>query len=320
VSAISSYPLVPLLVAAAAVVVGCAALVAARRLHRELAALRHELAAQRAATAAPAPAPASAAHTAPGLVPGARPAPPREEIREEIRKEIHTAVAEALAQERERELAEARAFWAAHDTGDSTDTRMFDGLALDGPGALDILGAIGSVADVPGTDGPTGNAGAAPRERAEEPGAAGDAGPQGFEVLPFLPRQGQDPVEGERPGSTVPAQGRHPSDPRFAPSPVVAGHERTVARLTELAEAGTPLSDVRPGPLGTLDLYVFTDGTTLCLTPGHRETAEVLTAALERGESPVLLGGSGVSGGYALTFTYGTESVYILADRVVASL
>ncbi len=65
---------------------------------------------------------------------------------------------------------------------------------------------------------------------------------------------------------------------------------------------------MRPGPLGTLDLYVFTDGTTLCLTPGHRETAEQLAGALERGEAPVLLGGSGVSGAYALTFTYGTRA------------
>jgi hypothetical protein len=56
------------------------------------------------------------------------------------------------------------------------------------------------------------------------------------------------------------------------------------------------------------------------MTPGHRETAERLAAALRAGVSPVLLGGSGVSGAYTLTFACGEESVYILADRVIASL
>jgi hypothetical protein len=118
------------------------------------------------------------------------------------------------------------------------------------------------------------------------------------------------------------ARRRHPSHPDFVPaqSPVVNDHERTVARLEELAESGTELADVRPGPLGTLDVYVFADGTTLCMTPGHRETAQRLAAALTAGEAPVLLGGSGVSGAYALTFSFGEESVYILADRVIASL
>jgi hypothetical protein len=34
----------------------------------------------------------------------------------------------------------------------------------------------------------------------------------------------------------------------------------------------------------------------------------------------VLLGGSGIAGAYALTFSCGQENVYILADRVIASL
>jgi hypothetical protein len=80
------------------------------------------------------------------------------------------------------------------------------------------------------------------------------------------------------------------------------------------------LTDVRPGPLGTLDVYVFADGTTLCMTPGHRETAERLATALRAGETPILLGGSGISGAYTLTFECGEENVYILADRVIASL
>lgn len=118
------------------------------------------------------------------------------------------------------------------------------------------------------------------------------------------------------------ARRRHPSHPDFVPvqTPVVADHESTVARLEELAEARTALADVRPGPLGTLDVYVFTDGTTLCMTPGHRETSERLAEALREGDTPVLLGGSGISGAYALTFSCGEESVYILADRVIASL
>ncbi len=44
------------------------------------------------------------------------------------------------------------------------------------------------------------------------------------------------------------------------------------------------------------------------MTPGHRETAERLSAALRTGEAPVLLGGSGVSGAYALTFACGEEN------------
>ena len=103
-------------------------------------------------------------------------------------------------------------------------------------------------------------------------------------------------------------------------SPVTNDHERTVACLEDLAASRTELADVRPGPLGTLDVYVFADGTTLCMTPGHRETAERLATALQTGEVPVLLGGSGISGAYTLTFECGEDMVYILADRVIASL
>jgi hypothetical protein len=145
----------------------------------------------------------------------------------------------------------------------------------------------------------------------------------------------------EDPAELAAARRRHPSHPDFVPNrtPIVTDHERTVARLEELAEARTALSDVRPGPLGTLDVYMFADGTTLCMTPGHRETAERLARALREGYVPFLLGGSGVSGAYSLTFSCGTaagagspesgastdpapgtEHVYILADRVIASL
>ncbi|CAM5321177.1 hypothetical protein [Streptomyces fumanus] len=194
--------------------------------------------------------------------------------------EIRAAVAQALAEERERELAEARAFWAAQEARDASDTPLLLGLS---------------------------------------------------DSEPYLPRQadfmGLEPVaEAEEPAGEsaelAAARRRHPSHPDFVPnpSPVISDHERTLAVLEELAAGQVELTDVRPGPLGTLDVYVFVDGTTLCMTPGHRETAERLAAALRAGDVPVLLGGSGVSGAYALTFACGGESVYVLADRVIASL
>ncbi|MFF7213137.1 hypothetical protein ACFZAU_21760 [Streptomyces sp. NPDC008238] len=259
--------------AATAVTAGAAALLATRGVRRDVAALRADLAEARAARAT--------------AVPAARSTPDAEAIR--------TAVADALADERERELAEARAFWAAQEaplgygTGEAGEALVdpqFDAQLFGGQGA-------GPVPGIAGTD---------------------------YEVLPygpFLPRQAD--LAGLEPGGPVPL--RHPSDPDFGvPAPVVANQEQTAERLSELADLRMPLADVRPGPLGTLDVYVFADGTTLCMTPGDRDTADRLCEALDRGESPVLLGGSAVAGGYALTFTYGEESVYVLADRVVASL
>ena len=275
------HPIFPL-VTVTAVVAACAALLAVRRLRRELTAVRREL------TAA--------------ALPAARSAEPAQ--RDEL---IRTAVAEALAEERERELAEARAFWAAHEAREAAGVPGFEN-------SLDDR--------YYGTEGPDGADGTEHGDGAHDAGGPGDVAYldlEEFQVLPLLPRQ-VDRLAGNDPEAAGPPRHRHPSDPDFAPSPVVADPEQTVARLTELAEARTPLADVRPGPLGTLDLYIFTDGTTLCLTPGHSETADRLSAALERGEAPILLGGSGISGAYALTFTYGTESVFILADRVVASL
>jgi hypothetical protein len=250
-------PIALLVTTAATGAVGVAVLRTLLQLRRQVAALHTELAAARGARA---------------HVPAARTTADTDEIR--------AAVAEALAEERERELAEARAFWAAQEARDISDA----------PSLLSL--------------------------------ADSDL---------FLPRQadfvGLEPVAepDEFPGDSpelAAARRRHPSHPDFVPvaSPVVNDHERTVATLEELAAARTELTDVRPGPLGTLDVYVFADGTTLCMTPGHRETAERLAAALQAGETPVLLGGSGISGAYALTFECGDENVYILADRVIASL
>ncbi|MFE3557554.1 hypothetical protein ACFXKW_22210 [Streptomyces sp. NPDC059193] len=271
-----------LLTTAAATAVGAAALHAVHGLRKQVTALRSEL--------------AMPVHPRGATVPHARSAV------QSPAAEIRAAVAEALAEERERELAEARAFWAAQEARDAADASPR--LAGETPGAL--LGGLPGL----GEDSPV-----------------------------FLPRQadlvGLEPVLGEDAADDYPedsaelaaARRRHPSHPDFVPVQPHPGadHERTVSRLEELAEARTALADVRPGPLGTLDVYVFTDGTTLCMTPGHRETAERLAEALRSGTAPVLLGGSGISGAYALTFSCGDSedpdsNVYILADRVIASL
>lgn len=262
----SAIPLAFLLTAAAALAVGVATLRAVLRLRRELASLHAELTVSRVAgPRAVAPAARSAADT----------------------DEIRAAVAEALAEERERELAEARAFWAAQEARDASDAPTLLGLP-DGEMFLPRQ------SDFAGLD---------HLEPVTEPGADAE------ELAADSPE-------------LAAARRRHPSHPEFVPvqSPVVNDHERTVTCLEDLAESRTELTDVRPGPLGTLDVYVFADGTTLCMTPGHRETAEQLANALQEGETPVLLGGSGISGAYALTFACGEENVYVLADRVIASL
>ncbi|MFI0271411.1 hypothetical protein [Streptomyces luteogriseus] len=259
----SAMPIALLVTTAATGAVGVAVLRTVLQLRRQVAALHTALAESRAATTR-------------GLLPAARSAADTDEIR--------AAVAAALAEERERELAEARAFWAAQEARDASDAPSLLGLPevdLFLPRQADFAG-LEPVSE-PGTD-------------TEEPA-------------------------GESPELAA-ARRRHPSHPDFVPtqSPVVNDHERTVATLEELASSRVELTDVRPGPLGTLDVYVFADGTTLCMTPGHRETAEHLSAALRAGRTPVLLGGSGISGAYTLTFECGEENVYILADRVIASL
>ncbi len=264
----SAMPIALLLTTSATAGVGVAVLCGVRALRRQVAALHTELVESRAAHAR-------------GLVPAARSASDAEEIR--------AAVAAALAEERERELAEARAFWAAQEARDIAD-------------APTLLGLPDSDLFVP--------------RQSDFAGLEHDS-------LEPVAEPGIDDNEfaGESPELAA-ARRRHPSHPDFvpSPSPVVNDHDRTVACLEELAAARTELADVRPGPLGTLDVYVFADGTTLCMTPGHRETAERLAAALSDGHAPVLLGGSGVSGAYSLTFECGEENVYILADRVIASL
>jgi hypothetical protein len=279
-----------LLTTAAATAVGAAALHAVHGLRRQVTALRTELVTvHRAGLLASVP---QQTRTTPGA-------------------EIRAAVAEALAEERERELAEARAFWAAQESRDAADASP----RFAGESPASLLGGL----IAPGDELPF----YVPRQ----------ADFVGLEAMDFEAVDALDDLAdlpevtdfAEDSPELAAARRRHPSHPDFVPvRPVtdttVTDHERTVARLEELAETGTELADVRPGPLGTLDVYVFADGTTLCMTPGHRETAERLAEALRGGDTPVLLGGSGVSGAYSLTFACGKESVYILADRVIASL
>lgn len=312
----SAMPIALLLTTATATAVGAAALYAVHGLRRQIAALRTDLAAAHAA-----------AGQAP-TVPHARSTEPT------MADEIRTAVAEALAEERERELAEARAFWAAQEARDAADSpaSLLGGL----PGPLGATGDDGPYfvprqADFAGLealdldaeyDVAEPAADFADTELTDLPALPGLPGLLGGE-LPEPAGAGDCPEYAEDSPELAAARRRHPSHPDFVPvqTPVVTDHERTVARLEELADARTALTDVRPGPLGTLDVYVFEDGTTLCMTPGHRETAERLAEALREGATPFLLGGSGISGAYALTFACGDgENVYILADRVIASL
>ncbi|MYQ43316.1 hypothetical protein GTW61_34560 [Streptomyces sp. SID4921] len=277
----SAMPFALLLTTAAATAVGAAALHAAHGLRKQVTALRTELAEGRSPHAS---VPEQLNRSA---------ATPAEEIR--------AAVAEALAEERERELAEARAFWAAQEARDAADApSLLGGLGEDVPFFMPRQ------SDFTGLEAMDLDAGEALDELAEL---------AELTDMPEVTEYAEDSPE------LAAARRRHPSHPDFVPvqTPVVTDHERTVNRLERLADTGTELTDVRPGPLGTLDVYVFADGTTLCMTPGHRETAERLADSLRSGEQPVLLGGSGVSGAYALTFSCGQENVYILADRVIAS-
>lgn len=286
----SAMSLALLLTTAAATAVGAAALHAVHGLRKEVTGLRSELAAARGIT-----------------VPAARATPAAE---------IRAAVAEALAEERERELAEARAFWAAQEARDAADAPSLLG-GLGGP-VEDGTFFVPRQADFVGLEAMALEAMEAEAAALDSVGGL-DGGADLGDLADALDEFPEDSAE------LAAARRRHPSHPDFVPvqTPVVTDHERTVARLEELADTRTALTDVRPGPLGTLDVYVFADGTTLCMTPGHRETAERLAEALRSGRAPVLLGGSGVSGAFALTFSYGDtdeENVYILADRVIASL
>ncbi|WP_189132020.1 hypothetical protein [Wenjunlia tyrosinilytica] len=303
--------ILPLLAAATAAAPSAAVLVAVRGLRREVRVLRVEVAqAAEASKAAQAPRAADAPLGERAGVPAARSATEDLEGALRRRTEIRDAVAEALAEERERELAEARAFWAAQEARETADAPFLDGRLDDAgdcpsppPRQVDLSG-LDAFRQAPNTNihGPFDQ-------------QFTDALREAIDELAH-----EDEDDADHPEPAVPDMRRHPSHPDFRPTPVVADQERTTDRLLELAESGTPLTDVRPGPMGTLDIYVFGDGTTLCVTPGNRPATERLAEALRRGETATLLGGSGVGGAYALTFGVGDESVYLLADRVVTSI
>ncbi|MCE7083527.1 hypothetical protein [Streptomyces sp. ST2-7A] len=339
----SAISLILLLAAAIALVLCVTALFVARALRAEVAALRTEL----LSTA----------------LPGARAVPDEELIR--------AAVADALADERERELADARAFWADQEarengvpgplfTGRGAGTDFGDGdealldALLEGylPGALPAESPF-SVPRQGGVDRAPDTTGECPGVHESAERAAETDGAEAAELAAARRRHPShpgytlagEPVEREHTDRHEPSD-REDTDPS-GPLETGAGtggehgresraaeQRRTTEQLRRLAETRIPLADVRPGPLGTLDVFLFADGTTLCLSPGHQETAQRLIAALRAGRHPVLLGGSGVSGAYALTFGCGPagpagapgagepaaeENVYLLADRVVTA-
>ncbi|WP_371479796.1 hypothetical protein [Kitasatospora sp. NBC_00315] len=277
---------------------------------------------------------------------------------------IRRAVTEALAADREREITEARAFWAEQEARAAEDAPLFDsplggdgiGVAAEWPlffprptGPLDAADNAGTMDPEFGealrsaledlineggtggtaTDGPTGGgAPVRPGHPAGHPAGMsagegnGDAKARreadllatGLEagLLDTEPAVEAEPL-------AAPDPRRHPSHPDFVPSQAPS-REWTDTRLTALAEECVALTDVRPGPLGTLDVYAFADGTTLCVAPGDREAAYRLIDAVRAGEDVRLLGGSRFSGSYSLTFSTDEEAVYVLADRVVASI
>lgn len=334
----SAISVILLATAGTAVGLGTAALHTARCLRGDLAALRAELAGST-------------------TVPGARTAPAAEEIR--------AAVARALAEERERELAEARAYWAEHDARGAEGTALLNRRGLDYDVAeeadeelLDAMLERYLLSDS-APQAAVGREGTAFLPRQQEAADTADDGPQapGAPEAPEAPdaRQTADRAGAEHPGEPdadlgdpdaldeedaeedpdedaaqataeaeaaelAAARRRHPSHPGYTLTGEPVGEQqRTATRLAQLAEARTPLADVRPGPPGALDVFLFADGTSLCLTPSHDEPVERLVTAIRAGRPPVLMGGSGISGAYALTFSCGAESVYLLADRVVAT-
>ncbi|MFJ3220629.1 hypothetical protein ACIPLC_32490 [Kitasatospora sp. NPDC086801] len=271
---------------------------------------------------------------------------------------IRQAVTEALAADREREITEARAFWAEQEARAAEDAPLFDSPytgpfastdewplffprptgpqdAADNAGTMDpeFGEALRSALEDLINEGPTepGPEGGSPLRPGQGTGtgtASASAEPTGeararreADLLATGLEAGlldADPAVEDAPVA-APDPRRHPSHPDFVPSQAPS-REWTDTRLATLADEAVALIDVRPGPLGTLDVYAFADGTTLCVAPGDREAAYRLIDAVRAGEHVRLLGGSRFSGSYSLTFSTDEEAVYVLADRVVASI
>ncbi|MGK4582728.1 hypothetical protein [Kitasatospora sp. HPMI-4] len=272
---------------------------------------------------------------------------------------IRRAVAEALAADREREIAEARAFWAEQEAKAAEDAPLFDspftGAHLTAPeewplffprptgpqdaadngvmdpgfsealrSALEDLigkdrsGEYGLPATEAGAKGGSGHpAQSVPGQ--QTPGGTEGSGEARARREADLLATGLESGLLDAESAAAPDPRRHPSHPDFVPSPTPS-REWTDTKLATLAEDGIPLTDVRPGPLGTLDVYAFADGTTLCVAPGDSEATYRLIDAVRAGEDVRLLGGSRFSGSYSLTFSTDEDAVYVLADRVVASI
>ncbi|WP_405011832.1 hypothetical protein [Kitasatospora sp. NBC_01539] len=258
---------------------------------------------------------------------------------------IRRAVTEALAADREREITEARAFWAEQEARAAEDSPLFDGpflsvgeewplffprptgpeSAADNAGSMDpgFGEALRNALEDIVTDGPA-EGGLRPGHPSQGGGAplpseaGGDArARREADLLATGLESGLLDAEAEP--AAAPDPRRHPSHPDFVPSQTPS-REWTDTRLAVLADERIALTDVRPGPLGTLDVYAFADGTSLCVAPGDREAAYRLIDAVRAGEDVRLLGGSRFSGSYSLTFSTDEDAVYVLADRVVASI
>ncbi|WP_441250558.1 hypothetical protein [Kitasatospora sp. McL0602] len=281
---------------------------------------------------------------------------------------IRRAVVDALAADREREIAEARAFWAEQEARAAEDSPLFDtpfagttpytgpapftstGLtaaeewplffprptgpqdAVDNAGTMDpefgeaLRSALEDLINDEG--GATGTGGGGLRPSHPAGGGGGGVSATGESAGEAKARREADLLatgleagllDTDAEPAAAPDPRRHPSHPDFVPSQTPS-REWTDTRLATLADERIALTDVRPGPLGTLDVYGFADGTTLCVAPGDREAAYRLIDAVRAGEDVRLLGGSRFSGSYSLTFSTDEEAVYVLADRVVASI
>lgn len=249
---------------------------------------------------------------------------------------VRSAVTAALAEDREREMAEARSFWAEQEARAAEDAVLVGDYpeVLPGgfPGVFHEDTAFDSVFDsenvvlLPTPRGYLDDEGTMDPEFADALRSAledliSESNGNGHPAPPAGP--GAAPSAAPAGVGTPIAPTGHPSRLGFVPQPTPTP-EWTDLRLTELVEVGIVLRDVRPGPSGTLDVYVFEDETTLCIAPGDPAAAGRLRDALLADTEVRLLGSSRLPGAHALTFALGAEedmeTVYILADRVVASL
>jgi hypothetical protein len=241
---------------------------------------------------------------------------------------VRESVAVALADDREREMAEARSFWAEQEARMAEDSLGVGEPLFDSESVVLLPAPRGYVDDQGEMDPEFADALRSALEEMISETSSGSAGHPAAPVAPAGDRPDR-PAHPSMPGSL----NKH-TVPQPTPSP-----EWTDLRLDELVAVGITLRDVRPGPMGTLDVYIFEDETTLCIAPGDPVAGARLRAAVDAGAPVRLLGNSRLPGGHALTFALGTaeaadgadtagaigdehdgETVYILADRVVASL